>query len=115
MRNAQPAVLFVTVFFCAFCFVGVSQTQDSYDRELIGGTGGLGGLGPYVNRDRSEFFGRKDKLSMDFLFSAFLEVQISKGVDWILLMHLPRALGTLQNKPMTRIPFMLTLELRQIS
>jgi len=61
------------------------------------------GLGPYLNVDHSPFFQRKGRMSVDALFTAFLDVRIARQVEWSFSTSRPRSLGTLKNKPMTDV------------
>jgi len=61
------------------------------------------GLGPYINVDRSSFFQRQGKFSVDGLFTAILDLRVSKSLELSLSSSRPRSLTTLQNKPMTDI------------
>ena len=60
-------------------------------------------LGPYFNVDRSDFFHRKGELSLDALFTAFLDVKVTKQIEIGISTSRPRSLTTLKNKPMTDV------------
>lgn len=73
-------------------------------RQELGGFFTLGlGLGPYINVDHSDFFQRKGRMSVDALFTAFLDVRVAKQLELSFSTSRPRALGTLKNKPMTDV------------
>lgn len=61
------------------------------------------GLGPYINADRSDFFRRRDKVSVDALFTAFLDFKVSEHVELSVSTGRPRSITSLQNKPMTDV------------
>ena len=71
-------------------------------KQEVAGRVTLGfGLGPYANVDQSDFFQRQGKFSVDALFTAFLDLRVSKNLELSLSSSRPRSLTTLQNKPMT--------------
>jgi hypothetical protein len=77
--------------------------QGTARQELIGPlTLGLG-LGPYINVDQSDFFQRRNRISVDALFTAFLDVRITKQLEFGVSISRPRSLTTLKNKPMTDV------------
>jgi len=77
--------------------------QGEARQKLVGGmTLGLG-LGPYINVDRSDFFQRIGQLSVDALFTAFLDVRVTKHLELSFSISRPRSLTTLKNKPMTDV------------
>jgi hypothetical protein len=77
--------------------------QGMAKQQLIGPlTLGLG-LGPYINVDQSDFFERRNRVSVDALFTAFLDVRITKQLEFGVSTSRPRSLTTLRNKPMTDV------------
>jgi hypothetical protein len=77
--------------------------QGAVKQELTGAlTLGLG-LGPYINADHSDFFHRRGRLSVDALFTAFLDVRVTRRFEVGVSTSRPRSLTTLQNKPMTDV------------
>ncbi len=73
-------------------------------RQDVGGVVTLGfGLGPYINADRSDFFERRNRISVDALFTAFLDFSVTDRVALSASTSRPRSLTTLRNKPMTDV------------
>ena len=75
------------------------ETKQQISRLL---TLGLG-LGPYINVDQSDFFHRKGKVSVDALFTAFIDLKVTRNAEVSLSISRPRSLTTLENKPMTDV------------
>lgn len=73
-------------------------------RRSLGGPFVAGiALGPYVNVDKSDFFGRKGRISADALLTIFMDVAVSRHTALTLSAGRPRSLSTLKGKPMTDV------------
>jgi hypothetical protein len=73
-------------------------------KQDVAGAVTLGfGLGPYINADRSGFFQRRNRVSTDALFTAFLDLKVTERLGLSLSTSRPRSLTTLKNKPMTDV------------
>lgn len=69
------------------------------------------GLGPYINVDHSDFYQRKGEVSVDSLFTVFIDIRVATAVELGLSVNRPRSLSSLEDKPMTDV-FQMGLKFR---
>jgi hypothetical protein len=77
--------------------------QGAVKRSLAGPLVAGIALGPYINMDQSDFFGRKGKISADALITVFMDVEVSSHAVLTFSASRPRSLSTLKDKPMADV------------